>query len=240
MVAKRKLSFSPSMVTTNKRTKAVTLKPAIAKAVRSTVARMAEKKALYNSVTEVSVSSSSLGSNWYPLSAIPQGVGHGERVGRQIKLDSLKINQVFKNNSTGTHLVRILVGYIKDQSTMGTGTELFENLLSAAPTTPLGIGGGNGMLALVSPINKAKFTVLYDKVITVGAAASVDGADTRQLITNHKLKGALINFEASTSGAANQDRSLYIGAFTVESGNDTAGGTSVEWTLFAETHYHDL
>lgn len=214
----------------------------IGKIARQAVIRMAEKKIWRVANSEQTISSAVLGNNFANLSAISQGGGWSDRVGKEVRLQKIDIKGLLHNNASGTHVVRMIVGYHKDINLgMSTTTELFEsNANSGGPLTSVGIGGGDGVTALLLPINKAKFTVLVDRLIKVGANASIDGNNVRTFSVSKALKDAKITFEGTTTGSANQDKQLYIGFWTAEGGNDTAGGTTVEVSYISSLHFTDL
>lgn len=211
----------------------------IAKTTRQVVLRMAEKKVAYTTVTESAVNSALIGDNFVALSNISQGTGHSSRVGREVHLDSLSLRSVLHNNATGTHLVRIVIGYVQDQSIPASTFDIFDGgFRNQAPVSLSTIGGGDGITAMNLTINPVKFKTIYDRVHKLGSS-SADGANVKNFSIKKKLNKK-IKFEGATEGALNQDKQLYIGAWTAEGGNDTAAGTSVEWSFCAAVRYTDL
>lgn len=217
-------------------------KSTIRKIARQAVVRMAEKKVYRTSNIELAVSSATISNTWGNLSAIPQGAGFGQRTGREVRLQKLHVKGLIHNNATGTHIVRMVIGYFKDISvTPSTTTEIFEPTdNNTGPLTGTGIGGGNGIQAIVASLNKAKFTTVVDRLIKLGANSSIDANNVRTFEFTKPLRDAKIQFEDTTSGTGNQDKNLYIGFWTAEGGNDTAGGTTVEVSYTTALHYTDL
>lgn len=203
---------------------------------------MAEKKVYVRFNSETGVSSATVGNIWTQLANVPQGVGHGQRVGREIRLHDLSIKGLMHNNATGTHIVRMVVGYFNDNTGVpSTTAELFDSSVNnAGPITGGGITGGDGITALHLPINKAKMTVLVDRLIKIGAGASIDGNNVRIFSVRKALRNAKILFEAGTEGPDNQSKHLYLGFWTAEGGNDTAGGTTVELSWNSQLHFTDM
>lgn len=239
-MAKRKASSPGRMAGSAKRTRSTPAKT-IGKIARDVVLRMAEKKVYRRELTELAVSSATLGNQWHTLSDVLPGTGWGERTGKEIRLNRLDIKGIAHNNSTGTHIVRMIVGYFKDQGTPDTTTELFESgTASGGPLTSVGIGGGSGIRATLLPINKAKFTVLSDQLIKLGALASVDGHNVKTFSVRKALAGTKITFEGPTTGPNNQDKHLWIGFWTAEGANDAAGGTTAEVSFVSSLHYTDF
>lgn len=217
-------------------------KKAIGKIARQVVMRMAEKKVYRKQFSELTVSSATLGGNFTHLSSVPQGTGWGDRTGKEIRLSKIDVNVLLHNNASGTHIVRMVVGYFNDNTaSMGTTTELFESgTNSGGPLTSVGIGGGDGVTALLLPLNRAKFTPLVDRLVKIGANSSIDGNNVRTTRVIKKLPDTKITFEAATEGTLNQSKHLYIGFWTAEGGNDTAGGTTVELSFVSSLYYTDL
>lgn len=216
-------------------------KRTIGKIAKQTIVRMAEKKIHRQTVSEVPISSATLGNIWTHLSAVSAGSGYGSRTGKEITLQRLKINGLLHNNSTGTHVVRCVIGYHRDPSVApSTGTELFEGTTpNAGPITGTTFGP-NGVEAILVPINKAKFTVLSDRLYKLGANGSIDGNQVRTWTVDINLRDAKVHFEGNTEGADNQDKNLYIGFWTAEGGNDVGAGTSVESSYVSSLHYLDM
>lgn len=211
----------------------------IAKTARQAVIRMAEKKVAITSLVESPVGSGAQGTNFVGLSNLSQGTGHGERVGREVRLTSIKIGNVLHNNSSGTHLVRVVLGVLKDQTIPGNTTEFLDGGLRSSVPYSFVQGGNQGIAQLLAPINTAKFSVLYDRVHRIGAQATLDGTNTK-LFNIYKKLNHKIKFEANTSGVSNQDKQLYIAAWTAEGADDASTGTTVEWHMQAELKYIDL
>lgn len=214
----------------------------IAKTTRQVVLRMAEKKCANTYINESVVNSTSRGSNFFALSNITQGSDHASRIGREIHLDSLMIRGVLHNNSSGTHLVRIVIGYQLDQAVPGSATEIFDSGSRGGPPVALDVldvDGSAGLAAMNLTINKVKFQTIYDRIHKLGSS-SADGYNVKTLAIRKKLNKK-IKFEANTTGAANQDKQLYIGAWTAEGANDAAApGTAVELSFLAALKYTDL
>lgn len=242
-MVKRTASTPGRMAGSAKRSKPTpAARKTIGKIARQVVLRMAEKKVYRAALSESLVNSAALGSNFSQLSVIPQGVGWGDRTGKEVRCSKVNIKGLIHNNATGTHVVRMVVGWFKDiGSGMGTTTELFEPTTnSGGPLTSVGIGGGDGVTSLLLPINRAKFMPLVDRLIKIGAGSSIDGNNVRTFDVTAQLRDTKITFEGSTTGTANQDKLLYIGFWTAEGGNDTAGGTSVEVSFVSSLHFTDL
>lgn len=180
------------------------------------------------------------GGNWVQLNDIVQGNDHGARQGREIQLTSLKLRQLLRSNASGSHYVRIIAGYIKDHSAFATTTQIFDSPAGGNPTSASGVGGGNGVSLMILPINKALFTTVYDKTVKLGANSSVDGYDCMILDKYINLQNRKVRYDGSTTGPTNSDQSLWLGCITAEAPNDTAGGSTVEWSFTADLKFIDL
>lgn len=241
-MVKRQASTPRGMAGSSKRAKTTpAARKTIGKIAKQVVMRMAEKKVHRSWVSEAALSSASVGNNFINLSSVTQGTGWGERTGKEIRLSKVRVKGLLHNNASGTHVVRMVIGYALDQADLSSTTELFEaKVSSGGPLTGVGIGGGDGVTALLLPLNRAKFIPLVDRLIKIGANSSVDGANVRTFDITKALREAKIIFEGTTVGAANQSRTLHVGFWTAEGGNDTAGGTNVEVSIVADLHFTDL
>lgn len=212
----------------------------IARATRQAVLRMAEKKHLNTQINEVALSSIGAGDNWYHLSDIADGSNSGNRVGSEITLHKMNFRGILHNNSSGTHVVRVVLGYVEDEVTPSSVYSLFEGSLGPEAPVDFGNAATIGLNSIYQPLNKSKFTMLYDQVFTIGASTSIDAGEVRVINITKNLKNAKIKFEGVTKGAGNQNRMLYLGAWTAEGGDDTGLGTTVELSGCAQLHYSDV
>lgn len=239
MVAKRKLAFGTPMGSSRKAARLSTQKKSVAKIARQVVIRMAEKKVAYTSTNQTLLDTYTPGNAWFAMSNIGAGTGVSERSGREICLQKAHIRSTIHNNSNFTMFVRVVLGYFTDDSIPGPTTELFDPITRNG--VPITFVTATGSDYILNPtLNKRLFTPVYDKVHKLGTSA-VDGANAKQITILKDLKNRKIRFDGVANGNGNQDPTLYLGAWAVQSDNGAiATGNQVEWGFNAAIHYTDL
>jgi len=241
MVKRNFVPYEASEIARSKRARvAKPMRSYIARATRQAVLRLAEKKHLNTQIDEVGLSSLVQGGDWWHLTNIADGSNSGNRIGSQVALHSMNFRGVLHNNSSGTHLVRVVLGYIEDEVAPSNVYDLFEGPLGPEAPVSFTAGAAAGLNSMYQPLNKSKITVLYDQVHKVGANSSIDGSQVKMFEIKKNLRNAKIRFEGVTRGAGNQNRMLYLGAWTTEGADDTSLGTTTEISGCAQLHYTDL
>ena len=217
-----------------------TSKAYISKVARTAVIRMAEKKRLLTQQDEVSLSTVTQVNNWTNISDVAPNTGPSARIGAEILLHSVRCRGILHNNASGTNLVRMVVGYIKDQTAPTNISDLFLSSTGSAANVAAGDAAVAGLNAMYQPLHSNKITLLYDRVVKVGATGSVDGAQVVPYDFRINLRNKKIKFEGNTTGAGNTEHQLYIGAWATEGADDTGLGTAVEWSGVQDLLYTDL
>lgn len=209
----------------------------VRKAAKAVVTRMAEKKTHITSKTEASLSTLVPGAaaDWMDLSAVLPGDNFYTRDGRQITLQRLSFKGHLHNNATPVKLCRMVIGWIKNQQTPSTVTELFESAATGG-TTDLDAQ----LNVLYRRFNKIVFTPIYDRIIKVGGINGGDSTNTQLYNINLNLRGKKVNFDGATATVADQDHKLYAVVFAKRGDDDEATGSVVEWTAVSHLDFLDL
>lgn len=243
-MVKRNLSRDMAMErSTSKRSKiSPTTKAAFKKVARQVVLKMAETKVFRTGNFETLLPAVTPGNIWFALSAITQGVNYGQRVGREIQLKDIDLRYTLKNNTALTSFVRVVVCYTTDDVVPDSAYEVFDG---AGPNDPplsfntVMLTPSNAHALTLMPLNKSKIITVYDKVHRIGAGTSLDGQDAILTQVRRSLRNAKIQFEANTSGALNQNKSLFLGAWAVDAAADN-NIITVEMSHVVGIKYTDL
>lgn len=168
---------------------------------------------------------------------IAQGVGRNQRIGNQIKMLGVHTRAHFKNNSTGTCWVRMLVlSTAGDTDTAAATMELFKDVNAAGDTNPIVVSGSSSGNIFFS-INDAKFKTHYDHVYKLGGTGSLEGRDV--ILFNKFCKfNTTIKYDGTNTGLGNQSRRFLIIYLTSETALD-GGGASVEISGMNRWYYID-
>jgi len=245
-MAKRNLSSEMAMERPSKRTKtsapSKAAKASFRKIARQAVLRLAEKKIFSQDFTETPLDTFVPGGALSIIehSLVTTGGLLNQRIGRQIRSSGLMLAGVINNNTQDIKYVRHLVLWLKDGSADITGAngEFFESAVT--PTANLqNFAGGGYILGLLRKVNKAKFTVLHDSVIKLGASTDPTGAGSKYYKKYLSLKDALINYESNTQGGVNQDKRLIQVMFSTRSDNDEAATNIAEWSQHSQFSFTD-
>lgn len=194
-----------------------------------------ERKHFSTLTTETTVSTllQGDGSNWFPVGAPVPGTGAGQRVGNEIRLQSLTISASLHNNAAFSNLVRMVVFYLDDNVTVTSGTDIF----SGGAGNPLDFSTVVGIDTMHYPLNPVKITVLHDSVINLAKGGEYES--TRYIKKTINLRNKKIVFENTTSGIDNQKPNLYVAYWAAEAANDVGTGTTVELSHFIRTYFTD-
>lgn len=211
----------------------------VRKTAKQVVTRMAEKKRLSVVFNEKALSTLAPGSSgdYVEMTNIAVGTQRNQRVGQQITLKSLELSGQLHNNATPVKVVRMLVGYVTNQSTPLTSFEIFEDDGTAAWTSG---PSSNTTLMLYRKINPVKFTVIKDKLFRVGGINGGDSSNTQIYKMRIPLKEKKINFEGDNAASQNQDKRLFVLMLAQRADDDEATGSVVEWTQVATLNYLDI
>ena len=208
----------------------------IARTARQTVLRLAEKKHLNTQIDEDALNSLVQGSSWYHLSAMASGVTAGNRIGKEAALHSVEFKGVL-HNSSGTHLVRVVLGYVEDEVVPSNIYDLFEGVTGAEAPVSFTAGAAAGLNAMYQPLNRGKFTVLYDQVHKLGAVGGLDGAQVKFIKFKKNLRNARSSEE--TLSALETRAACSISVPGPPRGADVGAGTG-RWSGCATLHYTDM
>lgn len=248
-MVKRNLASAFAMEGTSRSKKArgsnrvLSSKKAVSKIARQAVLKMAEKKVNVVELNEVSIDTFIPGGATAVVdhTAIPSGGLAWQRIGREVRCTGISLKGVLYNTAADTKYVRHLVLMVKDGSADITGAtgELFEKAsLATAPMQEFAMGGY--ILGLLRKVNQAKFTVLHDSVIRLGASADPTGAGTKYYNKYINLKDARILYENALTGGANQNKRLIQIMFTTRPDNDEVAANFVEWSQHSQLTFTDL
>lgn len=169
---------------------------------------------------------------------IAQGTARNQRIGNQIKMLGVHTRAYFKNNSTGTCWVRMLVlSTGSDTDTAAATMELFKDVNAAGDTNPIVVSGSSAGNIFFS-INEAKFKTHYDHVYKLGGTGSLEGKDV--VLFNKFCKfNTTIKYDGASTGLGNQSRRFLILYLTSETALD-GGGASVEISGMNRWYYVDV
>lgn len=155
----------------------------IAKAVvRKELARNTELKVNYVTATEAAVSTLTEGTNWYDLTAIDQGTGGEDRIGREVMLKGIDIRGHLHNNGAGTNYVRLAVFKAYEQTDMSSLASIFKRATTAGDFTDLA-----GIRTMYYPFNNTELQCVYEKVIKLNPVGSA-GANDESSMFRHFIK----------------------------------------------------
>lgn len=168
------------------------------------------------------------------LSMISAGTDQGTRTGWEINLRGLYMVLALHNNGATVQYVRLMIVRPKVQSPL----TLDGNLLANATGNAINVTtGATGLNAMYYPANKNTVSVLYSRVIKLGASSDSSGKNTTIVKKFLKLRGKV----KWTGGAYNNANygGVYLTAFAAESPDDTGAGQNVELSGFARLYYSD-
>lgn len=234
------------------------IKAIAAQAARGVVSRNAENKSAYLQApsslgTYTSFNNTISLSDW--INVIPnvsQGTASGQRIGNEIKMKGTyvkgTVNVVFPTSAgtvtTGLNLfVRLLCVIDKLQPGGGVGTvSLLERNGSATSV-------GGYPQDLYTPIDKERFTVLYDKIIKLqnpNFHTSVNGYINANIAVSRyfrfKLKGRMLKYADNTSYTPTNYLPQFA-AFVVDPSLTLPGNsplvTPCQYTLSSTMYYED-
>jgi len=213
----------------------------VAKTVRATMRRMSTKKCRISTISEIAVSTASAGAitNWIYPSAIEDGSTPANRTSARVSLDKLRMSGHFyyPANSTQPILVRMVVGYIRNQTAGSPTFPMFESLDGGgAARTIADVAPGQSLL-VTTPLNSRDFTTLSDRVITLGQSGN-DAKNMYHYEVTIPLKGRKIHYEGNTEGPGKQDYDLVVAAWVADPTNE-GGVLAVEWTCCNSLFFTD-
>lgn len=203
----------------------------VARTVRATIRRMATKNSLISTVVEAAVNTNAPGAvgNFQDCSVIIDGVRPSDRSTATVSLQKLRCRGHIIGQGAAAHpaLVRLVVGYVKNQAALGPDFPLFESAVGGTASRSFNDIGQSSML-ITHPLNTRDFTMLAERVVTIGTSAA-DGKNIYSYDFTLPLKGRKIHFEGNTEGAGNQDINLVIGVWAADPSNDL-NATPLEWS----------
>jgi len=213
----------------------------VAKTVRATMRRMSTKKCRISTISEVAVGTASAGAitNFIYPSAIEDGSLPSNRTSARVSLDKLRMSGHFHltTGQTDGMLVRMVVGYIRNQTAGSPTFPMFESLDGGgAARTFADVAPGQSLL-ITTPLNSRDFTTLVDKVITLGTSPD-DSKNLYHYDITVPLKGRKIHYEGNTEGPGKQDYDLVVAAWVADPTNE-GGVIAVEWTCCNSLFFTD-
>jgi len=183
---------------------------------------------------EVAMNTLSASVSFTELSGPAQGTGGLNRVGNEILAKSMHVTGVIRNNSNSTTWVRgIIVGFGPELDT--ADPELFMQLSSGTPSTPLTITGLN---MIYTPLALSKVKVFWDRRFKVGGSTTLDGSDTQFFNKKVNLNDKKIKFDGTLAGEGNQTY-RYAVVFLCATADDDSIGTTLELSYQSEFGFTD-
>lgn len=200
-------------------------KPKVSPAVRTYVKRMVPKPELKRDLD--GFAENIINSTVSPYLAfepvIAQGTALNQRVGTEITMRGIYLKTMFKNNSTTTQMVRVLVlSTTSDTDTNPATMELFQDISPAGAVTTIQTSGtsfGN----CIFKINKRKFNVHVDRLFKLGATGSLDGRDVAIFRKLVKLRSKVL-YDANSTGVGNTSKRYLIFYLISDPALDSGGG----------------
>lgn len=224
-----------------KRARVAPKKASVAKTVRATMRRMATKNSLITANSETVLSTATPGAinSFVDCSTITDGATPADRSSGVVSLEKLRLRGHFFGANAGTYPipVRMVVGYIKNQTAPGPTFPMFESTNGGGAAQTFNDLAPSQLLLIDYPLNSRDFTVLSERVVTIGAA-STDGKNLYNYDFTIPLKGRKIHYEGNTEGPGKQDLQLVVAAWIADPSND---GTviTVEWTSCNQLWFTD-
>ena len=132
-----------------------------------------------------------------PISRIAQGTDYTQRIGNSIKMQRIEVRcRIFQNPTATQTVVRCsLVRDLDGAGTIPTTSDIFEN-----------VGGISAPLTQFDFLNRKRFSVLYDELITLDV-----GQGTTQCFTLDLPHEGHVLYLGSTAAAASDGKgSLYL------------------------------
>jgi len=155
---------------------------------------------------------------------VGQGALAPQRIGLDIKLIGLQVKAFFRNNTTTTQMLRVLVlSCPSDTITTIATMELFKDAGVGGTTSPI-IVSGTSPVNMLYPINNFKFKTHYDHVFKLGGSGSTDAKDLIKFTKFCKF-GSKIHFDGtSTGGFGDASKRFFVLYLTSDPLLDGGGG----------------
>lgn len=208
----------------------------VAKAVvRKEMARNSELKVKYNQGQELAVSTLTQGTNWYDLTAIDQGVGGEDRIGREVMLKGIDLRGHIHNNGANTNWVRIAVFKAYEQTDMSSLSTIFKRSTDAADFSLI-----TGIRTIYYPFNNTELKCVYDKTIKLNPVATTGSNDESAMFRHFIKRNERIRFEANANEGQDVQRPRYwLAVWAAESAEDVGVGQTIELSYLARTFFSD-
>jgi len=223
---------SPFYKPAAKRPRVSPKKASVAKTVRATMRRMATKNTLITSNVETSVVSNGVGAitNFVDCSTITDGNTPADRTSGTVSLEKLRCRGRFFGPVAASvpMVVRMVVGYIKNQTAPGPTFPMFESSTGGGAAQTFNDVAVFQSLLMDFPLNSRDFTLLTERVFTLGTSP-VDGKNIYNYDFTLPLRSRKIHYEGNTEGPGKQDLQLVVAAWCADPSNDTTL-VGCEWT----------
>lgn len=215
----------------------------VAKTVRATMRRMSTKKCLITTLSEIAVGTAAPGAitNFVYPSAIEDGSTPANRTSARVSLDRLRMSGHFHLTTAGPLtdglMVRMVVGYIRNQTAGSPTFPMFESLDGGGAARTFNDVAVGQSLLMTTPLNSRDFTTLSDRVITLGTSSN-NAKNLYHYDVTIPLRGRKIHYEGNTEGPGKQDYDLVVAAWVADPTND-ARNVACEWTCSNLLYFTD-
>lgn len=201
---------------------------------RSVVRSQAETKTRTSSQNETTLNTLTASTREHTPCRIRSGVLENERIGNEVTLTGIDVRGYLHNNST-TDVIHVRCLAFVDKQKNGAATDLTELLMSNnAP-----VSHAQGSMSSVLAINKQRYRVFWDQVITLAPKAAGNGSGHVRSFRRFIKPTLKLKYNDETDSSITQN-DMKIVFYASEADGDVNFGEIVELYSQCIGYYKDM